>query len=33
MVEDVLKEAEARMSKAVEALREDLMAIRTGRAS
>ncbi|MBC7231883.1 MAG: ribosome recycling factor [Chloroflexi bacterium] len=33
MFEDVLKEAEVRMSKAVEALREDLMAIRTGRAS
>jgi len=33
MVTDTLKEAEVRMSKAVEALREDLMTIRTGRAS
>lgn len=33
MVEDCLKDAKARMKKAVEALREDLMSIRTGRAS
>ena len=33
MIEDVLKEAESRMGKAVEALREDFKAIRTGRAS
>lgn len=33
MVADILKEAEIRMAKAVEALRDDLMAIRTGRAS
>jgi ribosome recycling factor len=33
MIADTLKEAEIRMSKAVEALREDLKAIRTGRAS
>ena len=33
MIADVLKEAEVRMSKAVEVMREDLMAIRTGRAS
>jgi ribosome recycling factor len=33
MVTDTLKEAEVRMAKAVEALREDLMTIRTGRAS
>jgi len=33
MIADTLKEAEIRMKKAVEALREDLMAIRTGRAS
>lgn len=33
MIADTLKEAESRMAKAVEALREDLMAIRTGRAS
>ena len=33
MVNDAMKEAETRMSKAVEALRDDLMTIRTGRAS
>ncbi len=33
MVEDCLTEAKTRMEKAVEALREDLMSIRTGRAS
>jgi ribosome recycling factor len=33
MIADTLKEAESRMTKAVEALRGDLMAIRTGRAS
>jgi ribosome recycling factor len=33
MINDVLKEAEDRMNKAVDALREDLMVIRTGRAS
>lgn len=33
MIEDVLAEAEARMVKALEALHEDLIAIRTGRAS
>jgi ribosome recycling factor len=33
MIADALKEAENRMTKAVEALRDDLMAIRTGRAS
>jgi len=33
MVEDCLTEARARMDKAVEALRDDLMSIRTGRAS
>lgn len=33
MISDVLKEAEDRMNKAVDALREDLMVIRTGRAS
>ena len=33
MVEDTLKEAEVRMTKAVEALRADLMSYRTGRAS
>ena len=33
MIADTLKEAEYRMKKAVESLREDLMAIRTGRAS
>ncbi|HID86131.1 MAG TPA: ribosome recycling factor [Anaerolineae bacterium] len=33
MIDDVLKEAEARMEKAVEALRHDLATIRTGRAS
>lgn len=33
MVEDCLKEAKGRMKKAVEALQEDLMSIRTGRAS
>ncbi len=33
MIEDILKEAEEKMSKAVEALRRDLVTIRTGRAS
>ena len=33
MIADTLKEADSRMTKAVEALRDDLMAIRTGRAS
>jgi ribosome recycling factor len=33
MIADTLKEAETRMTKAVDALREDFMAIRTGRAS
>ncbi len=33
MVEDVLKEAEAKMQKAVEAARRELVTIRTGRAS
>jgi len=33
MIKDALSEAEARMEKAVEKLREDLMTIRTGRAS
>lgn len=33
MVEDVLKEAEAKMQKAVEAARRELVGIRTGRAS
>lgn len=33
MIDDVLKEAEDRMNKAVDALREDLLVIRTGRAS
>jgi ribosome recycling factor len=33
MIADTLKEAESRMTKAVEALRDNLMAIRTGRAS
>jgi len=33
VIADTLKEAEYRMKKAVESLREDLMAIRTGRAS
>ena len=33
MIADTLKEADVRMGKAVEALREDLMSIRTGRAS
>jgi ribosome recycling factor len=33
MVADTLKDAETRMAKAVEALRDDLMGIRTGRAS
>ena len=33
MVDDSLKDARTRMGKAVEALREDLMSIRTGRAS
>lgn len=33
MIEDVMKEAEDRMNKSVEALRHDLATIRTGRAS
>ena len=33
MIADILKETEARMTKAVESLREDLMTVRTGRAS
>ena len=33
MIKDLLKETEARMKKAVEALQNDLMTIRTGRAS
>jgi len=33
MINDVIREAENRMRRAVEALREDLMGIRTGRAS
>ena len=33
MIADTLKEAESRMTKSVGALRDDLMAIRTGRAS
>jgi ribosome recycling factor len=33
MIDDILKEAETRMGKAVEALRYDLATIRTGRAS
>lgn len=33
MTEDVLKDAEERMKKAIEALRRDLLSIRTGRAS
>ncbi len=33
MINDVLKETEARMNKAVDALREDLKVIRTGRAT
>jgi len=33
MIEDVLKETEERMNKAVDALRENLVTIRTGRAS
>ena len=33
MINDVLREAEGRMRRAVEALREDLMGLRTGRAS
>lgn len=33
MIKDLLKELEARMSKAVDALQSDLMVIRTGRAS
>ena len=33
MIEDLLKETEERMEKAVDALRENLMSIRTGRAS
>jgi len=33
MINDLLKDTEARMNKAVDALRDDLMTIRTGRAS
>jgi len=33
MIKDLLNETEARMNKAVDALRDDLMTIRTGRAS
>ncbi len=33
MVEDVLKEAEAKMAKAVEVMRDELRTVRTGRAS
>ncbi|MGA9348294.1 MAG: ribosome recycling factor [Anaerolineae bacterium] len=33
MIKDLLKETEARMDKAVDALRDDLVTIRTGRAS
>jgi len=33
MIEDVLKDAEERMKKAIEALKRDLLAIRTGRAT
>ena len=33
MTEDVLKDAEDRMKKAIEALKRDLLAIRTGRAT
>src|SRR3954449_4950802 len=33
MTEDVLKDAEERMKKAIEALRRDLLSIRTGRAT
>ncbi len=33
MINDVLREAEAKMERAVQALREDLMTVRTGRAS
>lgn len=33
MINDVLRETEAKMGRAVEALREDLMTVRTGRAS
>ena len=33
MIQDVLKETEERMNKAVDALRDNLMTIRTGRAS
>ena len=33
MIAEILKESESRMAKAVESLREDLMGIRTGRAS
>jgi ribosome recycling factor len=33
MIEDVLKDAEERMKKAIEALRRDLLTIRTGRAT
>ena len=33
MLADILKESESRMTKALESLREDLMGLRTGRAS
>ena len=33
MIEDVLKDAEERMKKAIEALKRDLLSIRTGRAT
>lgn len=33
MIDDVLKDAETRMKKAIEALKRDLLAIRTGRAT
>lgn len=33
MIDDVLREAESRMNKTIEALRRDLMTVRTGRAS
>ena len=33
MIDDVLKDAEERMKKALEALKRDLLSIRTGRAT
>ena len=33
MIDDVMKDAEERMKKAVEALKRELLSIRTGRAS